>query len=87
MSRVLVQVMGIVKTATSKDMCVIYTKTGTVKEMRRATLVIISNAIKYFLPTFDWMLQLWGCLNINMLCYQYRNPHVKDETVARPSYL
>ena len=28
-----------------------------------------------------------GCLNIKMSSYQYRNPHVKDKTVLRPSYL
>ena len=28
-----------------------------------------------------------GRLNIKMLSYQYRDPHVKDKTVARPSYL
>ena len=25
--------------------------------------------------------------NIKMSSYQYRDPHVKDETVSRPSYL
>ena len=25
--------------------------------------------------------------NIKMLSYQYRDPHVKDKTVSRPSYL
>ena len=28
-----------------------------------------------------------GGLNINMSSYQYRDPHVKDKTVSRPSYL
>ena len=28
-----------------------------------------------------------GRLNIKMLSYQYRDPHVKDKTVSRPSYL
>ena len=28
-----------------------------------------------------------GCLNIKMSSYKYRDPHVKDKTVARPSYL
>ena len=28
-----------------------------------------------------------GRLNINMSSYQYRDPHVKDKTVSRPSYL
>ena len=28
-----------------------------------------------------------GCLNIKMSSYQYRNPHVKEKTVLRPSYL
>ena len=28
-----------------------------------------------------------GHLNINMSSYQYRDPHVKDETVSRLSYL
>ena len=28
-----------------------------------------------------------GCLNIKMLSYQYRDPHVRDKTVLRPSYL
>ena len=28
-----------------------------------------------------------GLLNIKMSSYQYRDPLVKDETVARPSYL
>ena len=28
-----------------------------------------------------------GRLNIKMSSYQYRNPHVKDKTVSRPSYL
>ena len=28
-----------------------------------------------------------GCLNIKMPSYQYRDPHVKDKTVLRPSYL
>ena len=28
-----------------------------------------------------------GHLNIKMLSYQYRDPHVKDKTVSRPSYL
>ena len=27
------------------------------------------------------------CLNIKMSSYQYRDPHVKDKTVLRPSYL
>ena len=33
---------------------------------------------------------LWdsgGQLNIKMPSYQYRDPHVKDKTVSRPSYL
>ena len=29
----------------------------------------------------------WGRLNIQMLSYHYRDPHVKDKTVSRPSYL
>ena len=28
-----------------------------------------------------------GRLNIKMSSYQYRDPHVKDKTVSRPSYL
>ena len=28
-----------------------------------------------------------GRLNIKMLSYQYRDPHVKDKTVSRSSYL
>ena len=28
-----------------------------------------------------------GRLNIKMLSYQYRDSHVKDKTVSRPSYL
>ena len=28
-----------------------------------------------------------SCLNIKMLSYQYRDPHVKGKTVLRPSYL
>ena len=28
-----------------------------------------------------------GRLNINMSFYQYMDPHVKDKTVLRPSYL
>ena len=28
-----------------------------------------------------------GCLNINMSSYQYGDPHVKDKTVSRLSYL
>ena len=28
----------------------------------------------------------WGCLNIKMSSYQYRDPHVKDKMVSRPSY-
>ena len=28
-----------------------------------------------------------GILNIKMLSYQYRDPHVKDKTVLKPSYL
>ena len=28
-----------------------------------------------------------GRLNIKMSSYQYRDPHVKDKTVLRPSYL
>ena len=31
--------------------------------------------------------QSGGRLNINMSSYQYRDPHVKDKTVSRPSYL
>ena len=27
-----------------------------------------------------------GCLNIKMSSYQYRDSHVKDKTVSRPSY-
>ena len=27
-----------------------------------------------------------GHLNIKMLSYQYRDPHVKDKTVSRPSF-
>ena len=27
------------------------------------------------------------CLNIKMLSYQYRDPHVQDKTISRPSYL
>ena len=30
---------------------------------------------------------LGGRLNIKMSSYQYRHPHVKDESVSRPSYL
>ena len=32
-------------------------------------------------------LVIWGRLNIKMSSYQYRDPHVKDKTVSRPSYL
>ena len=28
-----------------------------------------------------------GSLSTKMLSYQYRDPHVKDKTVSRPSYL
>ena len=28
-----------------------------------------------------------GCLNKKMSSYQYSDPHVKDKTVVRPSYL
>ena len=28
-----------------------------------------------------------GRLNIKMLSYQYRDPHIEDKTVSRPSYL
>ena len=28
-----------------------------------------------------------GRLNIKMSPYQYKDPHVKDKTVSRPSYL
>ena len=28
-----------------------------------------------------------GCLNIKMSSYQYSDPHVKNKTVSRPSYL
>ena len=28
-----------------------------------------------------------GCLNIKMSSYQYKDAHVKDKTVSRPSYL
>ena len=28
-----------------------------------------------------------GYLNIKMLFYQYRDPHIKDKTVSQPSYL
>ena len=31
--------------------------------------------------------QAGGRLNMKMLSYQYRDPHVKDKTVLRPSYL
>ena len=27
-----------------------------------------------------------GCLNIKMSSHQFRDPHVKDKTVSRPSY-
>ena len=33
------------------------------------------------------MKKLGGRLNIKMLSYQYRDPHVKDKTVSPPSYL
>ena len=29
----------------------------------------------------------WGRLSIKKPSYQYRDPHVKDKTVSRPSYL
>ena len=32
-------------------------------------------------------IRIWGRLNIKMSSYQYRDPHVKDKTVSRPSYL
>ena len=35
----------------------------------------------------DMRLVPGGCLNIKMSSYQYRDPHVKDKTVLRPSYL
>ena len=35
--------------------------------------------MKYILPG--------GCLNIKISSYQLRDPHVKDKTVSRPSYL
>ena len=28
-----------------------------------------------------------GNLSTKMLSYQYRDPHVKDKTISRPSYL
>ena len=36
-----------------------------------------------------WPFIRWsgGCLNINMSSYQYRDPHIKDKTVSRPSHL
>ena len=37
-------------------------------------------------PTNDEKL-VGGRLSIQMLSYRYRDPHVKDKTVLRPSYL
>ena len=34
----------------------------------------------------DWITESGGRLNIKMLSYQYRDPHVEDKTVSRPSY-
>ena len=39
-----------------------------------------------FFPTFN-TLRPGGRLNIKMSSYQYRDPHVKDKRVSRPSYL
>ena len=43
----------------------------------------------HFLNTPLVLLPIWsgGRLNINMSPNQYRDPHVKDKTVSRPSYL
>ena len=36
---------------------------------------------------YFWHMYLGAHLNIKMLSYQYRDPHVKDKTVSQPSYL
>ena len=40
-----------------------------------------------WLYCFVGFLVSWGRLNIKMSSYQYMDPHVKDKTVSRPSYL
>ena len=44
--------------------------------------VCIYNGITYILKRLSV-----GLFNMQMLSYQYRDPHVKDKTVSRPSYL
>ena len=48
---------------------------GTVTQAR------VNNKRDYLTP------DTWGRLNINVSSYLYRDPHVKDKTVSRPSYL
>ena len=50
------------------------------------TTISVSGTISIW--NTPWYLKiLGGCLNIKMSSYQYRDPHVKDETVSWPSYL
>ena len=50
--------------------------------------LIIHVSVSY-VPPLIWqcMVVMAGRLNIKMSSYQYRDPHVKDKTVSRPSYL
>ena len=55
-------------------------------------MILEVGQIKKYVYVEPWelrsiMLESGGRLNIKMSSYQYRDPHVKDKTVSRPSYL
>ena len=52
-----------------------------------ANLSVLS-PVQWYVALGSWeLMQPGGCLSIKMASYQYRDPHVKDKTVLRPSYL
>ena len=50
-------------------------------------LVMVKLMAKSSNPLSELIQQPGDHLNIKMSSYKYRDPHVKDKTVSRPSYL
>ena len=55
--------------------------------MTCAVILLIKLHIIYKKNEYHNVVKSGGRLNIKMSSYQYRDPHVKDKTVSRPSYL